>query len=82
MIAFFSTVDIPNGTTSTPDSTSEGVPSWIGDDLLSETKMVWQLQYAEDLTNADAVSLLQTVGELFEILYEGWNDETPGEETP
>jgi len=47
----------------------ELLPDWITPALLDETQQVWQSEYGESLTKADAVSLLQNLGGVFEILY-------------
>ena len=44
------------------------LPDWISSDLLQETKSVWRLEYGEDLTDADAIGLLQTMAGVFELL--------------
>ncbi len=56
------------------------LPDWISSDLLDETKSVWRSEYGEDLTTADAVGLLQTMGGVFEILYGEAVDEEQGVE--
>lgn len=45
------------------------LPDWISSDLLEETKSVWRAEYGAELTAADAVDLLQTIGGVFEIIY-------------
>jgi hypothetical protein len=56
-------------TFSPPNDQEELLPEWITPALLDETKTVWQTEFGEDLTTADAVGLLQNVGGVFEILY-------------
>jgi hypothetical protein len=51
------------------------LPDWISSDLLDETKSVWQLEYGEELTTAEAVNLLQVMAGLFEFLTDSGDPE-------
>ena len=46
----------------------------MSSELLDETKSVWQAEYGENLTTAEAVGLLQTMTGVFEILQESENE--------
>jgi hypothetical protein len=43
-------------------------PSWMTAGLVAETIATWQPYYAEQLTERDAVAILQSVGGLVDIL--------------
>lgn len=45
-----------------------GTPTWITPDLLNLTLKVWQPFYTHDLSADDAVTILQSVGQLFRAL--------------
>jgi hypothetical protein len=54
-----------------PDTTLNGLPSWITPELISETIRAWQPYYAQPLTVQDAIGILLSVGNLFAVLAEG-----------
>jgi hypothetical protein len=47
---------------------SNGRPAWITVDLVAATLRTWQVYYREQLTERDAVAILQSVGGLIEVL--------------
>jgi hypothetical protein len=61
-------------TSSLPEQDA-ALPRWITPALINETKEVWQKEYEECLTTADAVGLLQNMGGVFEIMFEDEPDE-------
>jgi hypothetical protein len=48
-----------------------GSPSWVTSDLIAETIRVWQPYYRVPLTSQDAVEMIMSVGQLFDVLFEG-----------
>jgi hypothetical protein len=51
-----------------------GAPRWITAELLADTMRVWG-RYYEDLTTDDAVSIIENVGRLYDILRRRDNEE-------
>ncbi len=47
-------------------SLPDGAPAWITPELIESTLRVWQPHYAIRLSPADAVTILRSVGRLFE----------------
>jgi len=45
-----------------------GTPAWITAELIEQTLEVWQPHYEYVLTSQDAVTMIQTVGQMFSIL--------------
>lgn len=43
-------------------------PEWVTAELITDTIVAWQPYYADELTPADALEILLTVGRLFESL--------------
>ncbi len=43
-----------------------GAPGWITPELIAETIETWQPYYGEDLTQADALGILESVSSLFD----------------
>ena len=50
------------------DAMPAGTPKWITPELARKTILTWQPYYEEQLTLDDAVTILQRVGRLFEVL--------------
>ncbi len=44
------------------------LPAWITPELIEETIRVWQPYYATRLTPVDAVTMIQSLGQLFDVL--------------
>lgn len=44
------------------------LPAWITPDLIRDTLQTWQPHYGDALTEADAVTILQSVGRLIDAL--------------
>ncbi len=49
----------------------EGAPAWITPPLIRETLATWQPFYRDSMTVDDAVTILKSVGRLFEVLSRG-----------
>lgn len=55
------------------------LPDWITEDLITETLAVWQPHYEERVTDRQAIEILLSVGNLFDVLGETDNGEAvPG----
>jgi len=52
-----------------------GAPSWVTPALIAQTSEVWQPYYPDPLTTEDALSIIQSVCRLFDVLKE--NKESP-----
>lgn len=50
------------------DALPPGTPAWITPELVQRTIRVWQPFYPSSLTLDDAVTILSSVGRLFQIL--------------
>jgi hypothetical protein len=50
------------------DRVDIGAPRWITSELIADTIETWRPYYARRLTEADAVEILVSVGELADIL--------------
>ena len=48
-----------------------GAPDWITPELVEETIRVWQPYYAEVLSPEEAVTMIQSVGRLYQALSSG-----------
>ena len=48
-----------------------GTPDWITADLIEQTIRVWQPHYEAVLTPEEAVTMIQTVGRLYQALSSG-----------
>lgn len=48
-----------------------GTPDWITAELIEQTIRVWQPYYAEVVTSEVAVTMIQTVGRLYQALSSG-----------
>ena len=48
-----------------------GAPDWITPELVEETIRVWQPYYAEILSPEEAVTMIQSVGRLYQALSSG-----------
>jgi hypothetical protein len=49
-------------------SVPSGAPSWVTKELISQTIRVWQPYYCEPLTADDALVIIQSASQLFEVL--------------
>ncbi len=49
----------------------DGAPAWITPALIRETLATWQPFYRDSMTVDDAVTILKSVGRLFEVLSRG-----------
>jgi hypothetical protein len=51
-----------------PAPVRAGLPHWITGALIEETCKTWQPYYSQDLTENDAIEILQTMGRLIDWL--------------
>ncbi len=47
---------------------SAGLPAWITPELIKATMEVWQPYYRDELTDLDAIEILQSTSRLFEVI--------------
>lgn len=47
-----------------------GKPTWVTPELVEETLQTWQPYYNQELSEADAIEILQSVGRLFDVMQE------------
>ncbi|MCP4191769.1 MAG: hypothetical protein GY768_14230 [Planctomycetaceae bacterium] len=52
------------------------LPSWLTTELVEKTLQVWQPHYSYRLTRDDAIAIIKSVGQLFEVLRQEPIDET------
>ena len=52
----------------TSEATQTVYPAWISHDLIADTLATWQPYYSEELTEREAVAILQSVGRLIDVL--------------
>jgi hypothetical protein len=45
-----------------------GIPAWITPELIKDTLQTWQPYYNQQLSEADAVEILQSVGRLLDVM--------------
>ena len=45
-----------------------GTPAWITPERVADTLETWQPHYSAPLTVADAIDILQNVGQLYDLL--------------
>jgi hypothetical protein len=53
------------------DGAAPSAPSWITAELIEQTIRVWQPYYAAPLSPDEAVTMILSVGQLFDILRRG-----------
>ena len=51
-----------------PSSVPAGTPEWITAELIEKTILVWQPYYKDVLTAEEAVTMIQSVGRLYQVL--------------
>ena len=54
-----------------PGNVPVGTPEWITAELIEQTIRVWQPYYREVLTPEEAVTMIQAVGRLYQVLSSG-----------
>jgi hypothetical protein len=62
---------VPSVSESTAIRVPEGAPAWVTPELLQRTLHTWQPFYDRPLTLEEALAIIQTVGQLFELISRG-----------
>ncbi|QDV90894.1 hypothetical protein RAS2_19790 [Phycisphaerae bacterium RAS2] len=53
---------------SAPGALPAGTPAWITPELIEATQKVWEPRYGRPLSPAEAITIVQNAGRLFELL--------------